>query len=107
MDVLLRTDVAWGTDLNLRDGCLNHLWWVMVVWWVQSRDHLVAKMGKWKMTFVHDVMDLLAVSLDKEIALFATEKVLRFVCTRRRWTDRRSHLMRKKKCRTRKLFLIV
>jgi hypothetical protein len=28
---------------------------------VQSREHLFAKMGKWKRIFVHEVMDLLAV----------------------------------------------
>ncbi|CAI5734122.1 unnamed protein product [Hyaloperonospora brassicae] len=32
----------------------------------KSRENLVAKMGKWKMTFVHDVMNLLAVDRSKK-----------------------------------------
>uniref|UniRef100_A0AAV1U1Z2 DEK-C domain-containing protein n=1 Tax=Peronospora matthiolae TaxID=2874970 RepID=A0AAV1U1Z2_9STRA len=32
----------------------------------KSREHLVAKMSKWKMPFVHDVMDLLAVHRSKK-----------------------------------------
>ncbi|POM60697.1 hypothetical protein PHPALM_30413 [Phytophthora palmivora] len=32
----------------------------------KSREHLVAKMGKWKLIFVHEVMDLLAVDRSKK-----------------------------------------
>ncbi|UIZ21498.1 hypothetical protein KXD40_000524 [Peronospora effusa] len=47
----------------------------------KSREHLIAKMGKWKLIFVHDVMDFLAIdrskkSFDEEGKLFNKEGLL-------------------------------